>query len=167
MTCIRCKKDKSDGAFELRPSGRRRKTCAACKIRARKNRNDASREKTRAYHRNYRSKNVPSTILTDCRKSDKRAGRSGNDLTAEYVASLIERGCAYCGETGIRMTVDRIDNAKAHAVGNVNPCCIRCNYARGSMPYGAWMHVVPAIREARELGLFGSWRSVSWRRSDV
>jgi hypothetical protein len=27
------------------------------------------------------------------------------------------------------------------------------------MPYLAWVHLIPAVREARELGLFGVWRS--------
>lgn len=27
------------------------------------------------------------------------------------------------------------------------------------MPYPAWMHIVPAVKDARDLGLFGTWRS--------
>lgn len=57
------------------------------------------------------------------------------------------------------MTLDRIDNTRAHLKDNVVPSCIRCNYIRGSMPYEAWMNIVPSIRQTKELGLFGTWRS--------
>jgi len=55
------------------------------------------------------------------------------------------------------MTLDRIDNDKGHTQDNVVPACIRCNYARRSMPYEAWLVVAKGMREAREQGLFGDW----------
>jgi hypothetical protein len=55
------------------------------------------------------------------------------------------------------MTVDRIDNNKGHLLTNVVPACLRCNLARGDMPYEAWLCLVPGLKEAREKGLFGAW----------
>lgn len=55
------------------------------------------------------------------------------------------------------MTVDRIDNNLAHTKSNVKPACVRCNHIRGSMPYQAWIYLVPIVRQAYELGLFGDW----------
>ncbi len=95
-------------------------------------------------------------ILVEARRGDKRSGLAC-DLTKEKIASMIAQGCAYCGETELRMTLDRIDNAKAHTADNVVPACIRCNYARRHMPYQAWSRLAPGMKEARELGLFGGW----------
>lgn len=99
------------------------------------------------------------TILSDCRSSDNKKKRAGNNLDLEFVAEIIKNGCFYCGETTIKLTLDRKDNSQAHTKENVNSACIRCNMLRGSMPYAAWMHIVPAVREAKELGLFKEWRT--------
>jgi hypothetical protein len=95
-------------------------------------------------------------ILWDARKSDRKAGRE-NNLTREGIKVLIDQGCCYCGETEIRMTLDRIDNDKGHTQDNVVPACIRCNYTRKNMPYEAWLVVAKGMREAREKDLFGDW----------
>ena len=96
------------------------------------------------------------TIITDCKGSDVKHNRE-NDLTKEFVENMILLGCMYCGETELRITLDRIDNSKGHLEGNVVPACIRCNYARGSMPIEAWECLIPGLTEAREKGLFGDW----------
>lgn len=95
-------------------------------------------------------------IIRDSKGSDKKFSRE-NDLTIEFVEGLIGCGCLYCGETELRITLDRIDNSKGHLQGNVVPACIRCNYARGSMPHAAWMCLLKGLTEAREKGLFGDW----------
>lgn len=95
-------------------------------------------------------------ILREARRSDRLRGRTC-DLTKEQIESLIAGGCSYCGETGLRMTLDRIDNAEGHTRENVVPACIRCNYARRDMPYEAWLCLVDGMRRARRLGLFGRW----------
>ena len=97
-----------------------------------------------------------SVILYDSRESDRRAGRA-NNLTVEVIDSFISQGCSYCGDSTLKMTLDRKDNSVGHTRENVIPCCIRCNYIRRDMPYEAWLVVAQAIREARELGLFGTW----------
>lgn len=95
-------------------------------------------------------------ILREARRSDRLRGRVC-DLTKDQIESLISRGCSYCGETGLRMTLDRIDNSGGHTLDNVVPACIRCNYARRDMPYEAWLCLVEGMRQARELGLFKAW----------
>lgn len=95
-------------------------------------------------------------IAIDARKSDRKRGWTA-DLDHVTVLSLITQGCSYCGEHTIRMTVDRIDNSKGHTKDNLVPACIRCNYMRRNAPYEAWKHLAPALKEARELGLFGEW----------
>jgi hypothetical protein len=95
-------------------------------------------------------------IWVDSRRRDRKYGQD-NDLTKEWIEAAIKDGCAYCGETALRMTLDRKDNNLGHVKSNVVPCCIRCNYARGSMPFEAWQHLAPSLRSARESRLFGKW----------
>jgi hypothetical protein len=95
-------------------------------------------------------------ILKDSKDSDRKSGFK-NDLTKKFVQEAIKDGCSYCGESSIRMTLDRVDNSIGHTVTNVVSCCIRCNYVRRDMPHGAWLLVIPAMRAAREKGLFEGW----------
>lgn len=95
-------------------------------------------------------------ILREARRSDTLRGHTC-DLTKTEIEQLIGRGCSYCGETEVRMILDRIDNDKGHTLANVIPACIRCNYARRNMPYEAWLCLTDGMRRARELGLFNGW----------
>lgn len=96
-------------------------------------------------------------ILEDSRRDDRRRRGVENDLDIQFIRDAIKKGCSYCGERQLRMTLDRIDNGLPHTKANVVPACIRCNYTRKNMPYAAWLVIAPKMREARELGLFGTW----------
>jgi len=95
-------------------------------------------------------------IYVDSRQADRKASRE-NDLTKEFILAEIIKGCAYCGEMTIRMTLDRKDNDKGHTQDNVVPACIRCNFTRKNMPYEAWLVIAKGMRQAREAGLFQGW----------
>jgi hypothetical protein len=95
-------------------------------------------------------------IWRDSRASDRRNGRA-NDLTIPFIESLVCQGCAYCGETTLKMTLDRVDNKVGHLQCNVVPACVRCNYLRRDMPYRAWLEIAKVIRRLRKQGLFGDW----------
>jgi len=97
-------------------------------------------------------------IYTDTRKSDAKHQRE-NNLTYEFIKDTINCSCPDCGRAGIRMTLDRIDNAKGHTMDNVRACCVRCNYARNDMPYEAWLLFVHAMKQATELGLLDDWKN--------
>jgi len=166
-TCNGCKKEKDEADFGSRWVGGRqylRTQCRACESVKRgtrahgKESRAASSKRQHARLRKMRADNVDTArwIVQDSRQSDKRNGRKG-DIDRAFVERLIEGGCTYCGETSIRMTIDRIDNDKGHMKNNVVPACIRCNYARRSMPYEAWLVVAKGMREARDKGLFGEW----------
>lgn len=116
----------------------------------------------KATRKTERKINRARTILTDSRGDDRKKGRE-NDLTLDFIETTIARGCRYCGEITIKMTLDRIDNAKGHTQGNVVPACIRCNYIRKDMPYAAWLVVAKGMREAREQGLFGDWGAFAFK----
>ncbi len=116
--------------------------------------------RTKRFNKEKRKSDPHVYIVYDSRKSDKKFGRD-NDITKEFVFNTIKNGCSYCGETNIRMTLDRIDNNIGHLQSNVVSACIRCNLARRAMPYEAWLVVAKGMKEARELGLFGSWNGRS------
>lgn len=102
-------------------------------------------------------------IYDDCRKFDKKRGLVF-DLTRERIREIIKSGCAYCGEEGIRVGLDRIDNSRGHEENNVVAACARCNYLRRDMPHEAWMMIVPSVRAVREAGAFGSWDGFGRKR---
>lgn len=104
-------------------------------------------------------------ILTDSRNTDKKRGYE-NDLDKAFICERIKAGCSYCDETKIRMTLDRIDNAKGHTKKNVVPACVRCNYTRGNMPYTAWLCLIEGMKKARLANLFGNWTGRLNRREN-
>jgi hypothetical protein len=77
---------------------------------------------------------VADWIWEDSRKSSKKRGIE-HDLDLDTIRKIIANGCQYCDEIDLRMTLDRIDNSVGYIVSNIVPACIRCNYARGSMPF--------------------------------
>lgn len=164
-SCRKCGKNKPAECFGKTGGGYRRNVCHTCKSQQDKaaggDRYKARRNQSQRSNRADPAQ-VPKFILVDCRASDKKKNRQGNDLDLEFVTRSIASGCTYCGSQCLRMTLDRIDNSKAHSKDNVNPSCIRCNYARGSMPYRAWLHIVPAIKSAAELGLLDDWKDSPW-----
>lgn len=100
-------------------------------------------------------------IVEDSKRSDKKKNRD-NNLTIEFVKNIIVNGCSYCEEKKINICLDRIDNSKGHTTDNVIAACVRCNYIRNSMPYEAWLCMVPSIKEARIGGLFDNWKTRFW-----
>jgi hypothetical protein len=141
--CNACRQKVTNGSFK-----RRRQT------------NMVIRDKDNARKRSYRQD--PSKrarfILEDSKKEDKKKDRE-NDLILEFIVNTISKGCSYCGENQIKICLDRIDNSIGHTQDNVVPACIRCNSIRGSMPYEAWLYIVPSVKEARINGLFDDWKT--------
>lgn len=169
--CRACKQEKSVAEFRKNSDGQYRCYCRTCfNLKAsgyRKTRwasnpkqKEATAERQLAKHREARKSSDPNVIakyiLQDAKKIDKRKGRV-TDLDLDFVTSLISQPCSYCKGSELRMTLDRIDNDVGHIRNNVVSACIRCNLARGAMPYEAWLCLVPGLQRARELGLFGDW----------
>lgn len=162
--CWPCGEYKPLIAFETIREGKGHyRTCRNCraqkklpKRRLRYKLEDQSRKKQR-----QQPCGVARFVLQDCRKSDRKKGRE-NDLTLDFVRVQLDGACLYCGDTSVRMSLDRIDNSKGHTLLNVNRACIRCNYARGNMPYEAWLCLIPGLHEARLKGLFGKWLGRTW-----
>jgi len=122
---------------------------------ARKRKSDQKRQQKEKDWRRNRER--PEYFLyQDTRNSDKKRGLE-NDLTKEFIVTLIAPGCFYCGATDIKIGLDRIDNSLGHLMSNVKAACTRCNLIKGSMPHEAWLFLVPSIKSCFEQGLFGTW----------
>jgi hypothetical protein len=156
INCRECKKAEPEIRFATTPSGGKRSLCESCRAKQKKK---ANPERFRREWVARRLRNPVAYILKDCKRIDRVKGLGENDLDRLFLIPTISNGCSYCGETQGRISLDRIDNEQPHNKSNVVPCCFRCNMIRGSMPYEAWLVVAPAVRVAKELGLFGNWRA--------
>lgn len=146
--------------FRTRNSAKQGKlVCRTCESQHSARYYSKNRERLLEAQRVAHKDNPAPGILRDSRKGDLRAGRE-NDLDIPFIEGLIRQDCLYCGETTVRMTLDRIDNSLGHLKSNVLPSCVRCNLVRGNMPYEAWLHVAKGMRSAREIGLFSNWAGV-------
>jgi hypothetical protein len=160
--CRECNSEKKITSFKVFRKNQRRLMCNTCyrKQDLKNNPERVAKEnkkiKQKEKEQRHLGINIEKWILEDSRKSDKKKNME-NDLSKEFIEDQIANGCYYCGEMNLRMTLDRIDNTKGHLQANVKPACIRCNYARGAMPYEAWLLIIDGMRKARELGLFGNW----------
>lgn len=106
-------------------------------------------------------------VFQSSNSADKKLKRE-NNLTLDFVKELLgPHECMYCGDTEVKVTLDRIDNTLGHLKTNVNPACVRCNGIRGNMPYEAWMELVPKIREIREKGMLDGWIGRSFAKKVV
>jgi hypothetical protein len=103
-------------------------------------------------------------VLEDCVRSDRKKGHT-NDLTYDFVAAQIARGCIYCGSTD-RVGLDRVNNALGHMQRNVLPACTVCNYFRRDMPFAAWLRIAPVLRQAKEDGLLSGWNPTTRKRRE-
>lgn len=104
-----------------------------------------------------KKQNKETVIINGCKRYDKKHNLEFN-LTPLFVRQLIITGCSYCGENKLTITLDRIDNTIGHIESNVNACCVRCNLFRGTMPYKAWLLLIPILRELQGFGELEQWK---------
>lgn len=64
--------------------------------------------------------------------SDARKRKIGFLLTKDEFKSLWGKPCHYCGSEIATIGVDRIDSCGPYRIGNIRPCCHRCNMMKNS-----------------------------------
>lgn len=52
------------------------------------------------------------------------------NLTQEECAPYYNSNCFYCGDLFDGMGIDRIDSDKGYVLGNIVPCCSKCNFMK-------------------------------------
>ncbi len=173
--CNRCLEIKPTELFTSYPrsNGKRqlRSNCAKCDNIKRVERvkksgqtpaRQAAWKRYEAKRKLRRTSKLPSEVAHWICEDSKKSARKRNiehDLQENTIAEFIADGCVYCGEKDLRITLDRIDNSKGYTMNNINPACLRCNYARGNMPFKAWKFLIDGMRKARLAGAFGNWQS--------
>ena len=173
--CRECGRMEPEVTFGFKKEGKvkyQHYLCHPCQAEYRKTMNHDPESKRRQMRRGAERRNkkrklglsTVSDILKDSKSSDKKSGRQ-NDQDRKFIENEISHGCSYCGESNIRITLDRIDNSLGHLKSNVRAACMRCNYIRRHMPFDAWIAIVPAIESARKRGLFGLWDGFGERRA--
>lgn len=170
-TCIDCKKEKNEDEFyyQLKSKGYKESYCKTCssarsyrRKKAKMQRDPEFAERIRVSdlkgvaRRRMLGVNAAGFFLNDSRKNDQKRGRE-NDLTREFIETMFERSCSYCGDSEGKKSLDRIDNSIGHLQSNVVTSCVRCNLVRGQMPYEAWLVVAEGMKKAHDLGLFAGW----------
>tara|TARA_Y100000296_G_C5116866_1_gene228226 strand:- start:112 stop:732 length:621 start_codon:yes stop_codon:yes gene_type:complete len=98
-----------------------------------KNNPDKRRESSRNYNQSPKGKYVQYKLC-----SAKQRGLTF-DLTMEEFESFWGKPCSYCGAEIETIGLDRMDNDKGYAVGNITPCCKRCNVAKLDRPLSEWL----------------------------
>jgi 5-methylcytosine-specific restriction endonuclease McrA len=171
--CRACGKNKPISDFSEWAPNKLRSICEICRVQrdsdSHKNirkdppKNKKLNERRRAWRQ--KPENRSTVIYQDSKASDRKRLGLLNDLTKEFIYESIKNGCSYCGETELQITLDRIDNNLPHNQNNVVSACVRCNLIRGDMPSNCWMHLVPSIKSAYELGLFHNWQNKFHRKN--
>lgn len=94
-------------------------------------------------------------------KSSKERGHSFT-LPLETAIELFKSNCIYCktppSNTNVtgKITVnyqgiDRVNNSVGYEIGNVVPCCAKCNYMKGTMTYLEFLNQVELISNVQRL----------------
>lgn len=154
LTCVRCSETKQKEYFEASrveytPDGIIPIYCKEC---------DTCRSNARNKDQRSRSDRVDMRTKSDRKKTYNFRLNSRYDmykyrdhqkclipkelfekfLPRQFAYKIMSMPCIYCQYTPVDDLpngLDRIDNTKGHILGNVLPCCLRCNMMKGSMSY--------------------------------
>ena len=88
-----------------------------------------AREKSAKYRSTLKGKSI--TRIIAHRTYDRKHGFINTIGISFYLTNIVNRPCAYCGETE-NIGCDRIDNNLGHTEQNVIPCCGMCNVIRSN-----------------------------------
>lgn len=99
----------------------------------------------------HRVENREKGLLNNYKRIDAAKGVECN-LTLEWVKTLTNQPCTYCGHK-VGIGLDRVDNDQGHTVCNVVPCCSECNKARSNFftPREMLLEIGPAIARVRTI----------------
>ncbi len=104
-----------------------------------------NRDKVSAMKRRYAYRDIKSRLRQGLKRlieTDKKRGRAiDTNVTLEYLLSIYDIQNGVCAATGLPLlpdrhhlcaaSIDRIDNAKGHIVGNIQLVCKWANIGRG------------------------------------
>ena len=85
----------------------------------------------------YKTKSGRASYLAHkYKQEDKKYNRDNNIKMKWIFNNIFTSKCIYCGEEDWhKLGCDRIDNSIGHIIGNVVPCCKKCNIERQRKPF--------------------------------
>ena len=72
-------------------------------------------------------------------KKSARDRKIAWELTEEQFYRLWQKPCMYCGDDIATIGIDRQNNREGYKLGNVIPCCTKCNYHKSVYSLEAWL----------------------------
>ena len=141
-TCTTCKKDKKLSEFHKCKGGAYgvKSVCKECRKEEKKeySSRDYVIEKQKTYYQDHKEtiRNRLNkhywTLNGQYHEYKKHAKKrkiefnlTQNDCTAFY-----NTNCHYCGDSLNGIGIDRVDSSKGYSLGNVVPCCSKCNFMK-------------------------------------
>ena len=105
---------------------------------------------------------VEKIVLTMYKRNSKKDNRVFL-LSDEEALSIMRNPCSYCGDIDLRTNpyskesfllngIDRVDSSKGYEIGNVVPCCKKCNIAKHNYSKEDFLLMVKKIYEYSNLG---------------
>lgn len=101
--------------------------------------------------------------LTSYIQADSKRGFECT-LSLEEVAALIAKSCYYCGCSPAK-GLDRMNSLRAHVVGNVVPCCEKCNIILSDLPFEAKEKLKAGLHQIQQENLLTEWEIPTKRRN--
>ncbi len=157
--CKRCGEEREILNFspQSRDPTKRRNICNACNYKRSKDSGyiDSRKEENRQYQKAYHKRSPEVAKHKSYTHQDKVKNFSNSITLIEY-RELIKEGCFYCGVFG-DIGLDRIDNSLGHNKSNCKPCCEKCNFILGDIPYEAKLLMIPSLTEIKQNNLLNNW----------
>ena len=73
------------------------------------------------------------SIINRCYRSYKNGAENRNlqfDLQIKDIIEHFQKPCYYCGDKIKTVGIDRVDNSIGYTIGNIVPCCTKCNFMK-------------------------------------
>lgn len=105
----------------------------------------------------YETKSLSKKAMV-ARAAKAKIGREDpkNELKLNDVRVLLECPCYFCGSRN-EIKIERKHEAFKFSRANSVPICKRCRAVRTTMPYSAWKHFAPIMRNLESSGEFSGW----------
>jgi len=103
----------------------------------------------------WRSNNLPKDRLNAYKNADKRSGLVCT-ISVSDVERMIAMPCFYCSLKPAN-GLDRKNSDAGHTPLNVVPCCEKCNFILGDIPFEAKERLVVGLHSIRQSKLLNNW----------
>lgn len=165
MKCKKCNIEKHYTKFPktTRNPNKRRTTCHSCKYkREQEIMTPEKHKKKRESILNWAKKNRYSSRYKSIACVDKKRFKS-KVLSLDQYKKMASSNCFYCGIPNCG-GVDRKNSNLGHTIRNCTPCCEKCNFIMGDIPYKAKLELKKGLKNINKKGLLKKWEIPTKRK---